>query len=101
MTAHDQQLGGRRLLDQPAGGVVLADHATNRDIGIAFTPAGKALGEVFFGLCGNAIPRYKPLSTRHSCETRRSWHSHPGPQRNVITTARHPRVDYGPHLRAI
>jgi hypothetical protein len=57
MTAHDQQLGGRGLPEQPDGGVILADYATNHDIGITFAPAGKALGELFFGLCGNAIPR--------------------------------------------
>jgi hypothetical protein len=49
----------------------------------------------------NRTRSYKPLSTRHSCGTRRSWHSHPAPQRPVITTARHVRVDYKPHLRAI
>ena len=36
---------------------------------------------------------YKPPSRRHSCETRRSWHSHPDPQRPVITTAWHAKVD--------
>jgi hypothetical protein len=83
MAAHDQQLGGRRLLEQPDGGVVLADYATYHNIGITFTPAGKALGELFFGLCGDAIPRYVDLEVGVVHPRVESDQSNPAPRRLV------------------